>query len=206
MKNFAFFYLLLTLFTYAEVVDVSFVVKGGYAPLGFYKETVDGTESKTTVSNSLSAALELHSRSKSFDNFYYGAGLAYLGSGTLGDPLLGSTDLGVDYFPVYFFLQYEPQSAHYFDFLMYLTLRGGVSYERDMGRIAEDANFSTSYSAASPYAGISWGFEKEGIMLEAFYDFNIGAAANLTDLGKTILMQTRRIGLSLGYRFNSSNR
>lgn len=206
MKKFTFFYLLFSILTYAEVVDVSFVLKGGYAPLGFYKETVAGVTSKTTVSNSLNGALEIHSRTKSFDNMYFGAGAAYLRSGTLGESLLGSNELGVDYFPIYFLIQYEPKSYHYFDFLMYFTARGGISYERDMGRIKEDAGFSTSYSTASPYAGFSWGFEKEGIMAEAFYDFNIGAAANLTELGDIILMQTRRIGINVGYRFNSSNR
>ena len=57
-----------------------------------------------------------------------------------------------------------------------------------------------------PYGGLSWGFEKENFMLEAFYDFNIGASANITPIGDIILMQTRRIGLSLGYRINSGYR
>jgi len=206
MKKFAFFYLIISIFAFAEVADVSFVLKGGYSPWGNYKETVDGVESKTTVSNSIVAYGELYARSKTFDNFYFGAGAGYLRAGTLGEALLGSTDLGVDYMPIYLIFQYEPESEHYFDYLMYLTLRTGISYERDMGRIKEDAGFSASYSTASPYAGLSWGFEKSGFLIEAFYDFNIGAAANLTELGKTILMQTRRIGFNLGYRFNSAYR
>lgn len=212
MKKFAFIYLLLFGFIYSEIADVSFVMKGGYSPLGFYKQSLTDdstgttTEDKTTVSNSLTANLELHSRSKSLDNFYYGAGLGYIGSGTLADSIDGSDKLGVDYFPIYFLLQYEPESEHYFGFLMYFSLRGGISYERDQGRISDNAGFANVFSTPSPYGGISWGFEKENFMLEAFYDFNIGASANITPIGDIILMQTRRIGLSLGYRVNSGYR
>jgi hypothetical protein len=38
MKKFTFIYLLLFGFAYSEVADVSFVMKGGYSPLGFYKQ------------------------------------------------------------------------------------------------------------------------------------------------------------------------
>jgi len=212
MKKFAFIYLLLFGFVYSEVADVSFVMKGGYSPLGFYKQTLTDdatgttTEDKTTVSNTLTANLELHSRSKSLENFYYGAGLGYIGSGTLADSIDGSNEVGVDYFPIYLFLQYEPESEHYFGFLMYFSLRAGVSYERDQGRISENAGFANVFSTPSPYGGISWGFEKENLMVEAFYDFNIGASANITPIGDMIIMQSRRIGLSLGYRINSGYR
>lgn len=206
MKKFAFFYLIISIFTFAEVADVSFVLKGGYSPYGFYKETVNGTESTTTLTGSFSSYAEIHARSKTFDNFYFGAGAGYLRAGTLGDSLSGSTNLGVDYFPIYLVLQYEPLSEHYMDFLMHFALRAGVSYEKDRGRIKNDAGFSASYSTASPYLGLSWGFEKSGIIIEAFYDFNIGASTNLTKLGDTILMQSRRMGLNLGYRFNSAYR
>ena len=211
MKKFAFIYLLLFGFAYSEIADVSFVMKGGYSPLGFYKQNLtvqDGEDldDKTTVSNTFTANLELHSRSKSLENFYYGAGLGYIGSGTLADSIGGSDKLGVDYFPIYFLLQYEPESEHYFGFLMYFSLRGGISYERDQGRISDNAGFANVFSTPSPYGGLSWGFEKENFMLEAFYDFNIGASANITPIGDIILMQTRRIGLSLGYRINSGYR
>lgn len=211
MKKFIFIYLTLFSFSYSEIADVSFVMKGGYSPLGFYKQNItsqDGedSEDKTTVTNTLTANIELHSRSKSLENFYYGAGLGYIGSGTLADSIDGSDKLGVDYFPVYLFLQYEPESEHYFDFLMYFALRAGVSYERDQGRISESAGFSNVFSTPSPYGGISWGFEKENFMIEAFYDFNIGASANITPVGDIILMQTRRIGINIGYRVNSGYR
>ncbi len=107
MKKFTFIYLLLFGFAYSEIADVSFVMKGGYSPLGFYKQNLtvqDGEDldDKTTVSNTFTANLELHSRSKSLENFYYGAGLGYIGSGTLADSIGGSDKLGVDYFPIYF--------------------------------------------------------------------------------------------------------
>lgn len=214
MKKFVFFYLLLITFAYSEIADVSFVVKGGYAPLGYYTESLSGSLSyteQTTLTNSLTAFLELQSRSKSLDNFYYGAGIGYIGDGTLGKALLGNTLLGVDYYPLYFFLQYEPESEHYFDFLMYLSFRTGLSYEKDKGRLSGSTGFGSTFSTMSPYFGFSWGFEKNGIIVEAFYDFNYGASANLTDLGDaqlgdSIIMQTRRIGVNVGYRFNSGYR
>ena len=212
MKKFTFIYLLLFSFIYSEIADVSFVMKGGYSPLGFYKQTLTnndtGTsiEEKSAVTSTITANFELHSRSKSLENFYYGAGLGYIGSGTLADPVDGSNKVGVDYFPIYLFLQYEPESEHYFDFLMYFTIRGGISYVRDQGRSSENGGFGSGFSTSSPYGGFSWGFEKENLMIEAFYDFNIGASANITPIGDMIIMQSRRIGLSLGYRINSGYR
>lgn len=207
MKKFIFLFFTINLIILGAFADVSYVIKGGYAPLGFYSETVSGTESKTTLNNSITAFAELQARSKFWDNFYYGGGIGYIGSGTLGKELLGSDELGVDYFPIYLMFQYEPSSYHYSDLLMYFNFRYGFSYEMDKGRIKESAGFPSSYSAASPYGGISWGFEKNGFLAEAFYDFNVGASVNLTNIsGETIIMNSRRIGINLGYRINNGNR
>lgn len=207
MKKFIFLFFMINLMIFGAFADVSYVFKGGYAPLGFYTEIVGDNESKTTLSNSLSAFAELQARSNLLENFYYGGGIGYLSSGTLGEALLGSDKLGVDYYPIYLMFQYEPQSYHYSDLLMYFNFRYGFSYEVDRGRIKESAGFPTSYSTASPYGGISWGFEKAGFLLEAFYDFNVGASANLTNsTGETLIMNSRRIGVNLGYRVNNGNR
>lgn len=209
MKKFIFFYLLLIGFAYGEIADVSFVIKAGYAPYGFYTESLSGTSSyteKVNLTNSIDGKLELHSRSKSFESLYYGVGFAYIGSGTLSKSLLNSTSLGVDYYPFYFFLQNEVESNHYPGWEMFFNFRAGLSYEKDKGRIKGDAGFSSALATPSPYAGLSWGFEQSNFIAEVFYDLNIGASANLTEFGDTILMQSSRIGLSLGCRLNSGYR
>lgn len=212
MKKIIIFYLSLISLSFGEISDVSFVLKGGFTPLGFYEQSVKDdttkttTKDKTTMSNGLNVNLEFQSRSKTFDNFYYGVGLGYLQSPSLKDEIGGISELGVDYFPVYFLLQYEPESEYYFEFLMYFSMRAGISYERDIGRLKESTSFGNIFSTPSPYLGFSWGFEKENLMVEAFYDFNVGASANLTPIGDYITMNSRRIGLSVGMRLNASDR
>ncbi len=210
MKKFIFLlFILLHTIIIAEVADISFILKGGLSPIGYYKEvlttpTLD-IEQTEYVKNSLNLKLEFHGRSNLFQSLFWGAGVGYIGSGTLENSINGSTELGVDYFPIYLLLQTQYNSNYYYEWDMFFAIKGGLSYERDKGRIGTNSGLTNILSSPSPYFGLAFGFESYNMILEFFYDLNIGASTDLTELGKSnLIMKSDRIGINLGYRFNSS--
>lgn len=211
MKKFIFFmFLISSSFIFAEVADISFILKGGYSPFGIYGEPLEGTTEDTIyLRQSVNVKAEFHSRSKTFDSLYWGAGIGYIGQGTLDEELGGTTNLNVDYYPIYLLLHIQYPSHHYYDWDMFFAFRGGLAYAKDKGRLSSNSNIKDPLEVPSPYFGFGFGFERNNFILEFFYDLNAGATVDKyydsnDDDVDFLTLWSHRFGVNVGYRFNSS--
>lgn len=193
----------------AEVADTSFIIKGGTSLYGvFYEnlssETLD-VEDQAQIERNYNLKVEFHGRSKWFNSLYWGAGVGYIYSGTLSESLGGSDKVGIDYYPIYLLLHAQYESYHYYDWDFFFTLKGGVSYEKDKGRMTGASGFSSHIvSVPSPYFGAAFGFEKNNFIIEFFYDLTAGASTDVSNVGDGVLITKQDIlGVNLGYRINS---
>lgn len=221
-KKLFFLFTIISISLFSEVSDVSFVLKGGYNILGRYTEAdsfgeigkLFSPEDNTKLTGSYHVKGEFHSRSRRFRGLFWGAGVGYMGGGSLDPSVGGSSKLGIDYFPLYLLMHLQFQSNYYYDWDMYFSNRLGISYVMDRGRLG-DNEITEPLSTPTPYIGGAFGFERQNFIIEFFFDAVAGASVNkevdLSDLDEFdiedsiafLALWNYRMGISIGYRFNS---